>query len=239
MIVRNVRIYDCMPADRLRFFVDGPCPHGREKGLVLRFQTRIFRRYGTIFREGFFSVVSDHTAHQVDGARFCERCSAALVLKRIEGHNRPVCPACEFVVYLDPKVAAGVIVTLDDEVVLLKRGIEPGMGKWVFPGGYVDRGEQVEAAAAREAREEVGLDVEIEDLLGVYSYPNVPTVLVVYTGAVVGGELKGNFETLEVRTYSPGRIPWSEVAFRSTVEALSAWIEKYARPERSRSRSLG
>ena len=184
-------------------------------------------------------MASDHTAHHVDGARFCERCSAALVQKRVEGHNRPVCPACEFVVYLDPKVAAGVIVTLNDEVVLLKRGIEPGMGKWVFPGGYVDRGEQVEAAAAREAMEEVGLEVEIQDLLGVYSYENVPTVLVVYAGAVVGGKLKGNFETLEVRTYAPGRIPWSELAFRSTVEALRAWVERYARPDRSTGRSLG
>ena len=172
-------------------------------------------------------MASDHNAHHPGGASFCERCSAALVLKPVEGHSRPVCPACGFVVYLDPKVAAGVIVTMDDEVVLLKRGIEPGIGKWVFPGGYVDRGEQVEAAAAREAREEVGLEVEIEDLLGVYSYPNVTAVLVVYTGVVVGGELKGNFETLEVRTYPPGRIPWSELAFRSTVEALRAWVELY------------
>lgn len=174
---------------------------------------------------------SDHNVHDQGGVRFCERCSAALVLKPVEGHIRPVCPACGFVVYLDPKVAAGVILTLEDEVVLLKRGIEPGIGKWVFPGGYVDRGEQVEAAAAREAREEVGLEVEIEDLLGVYSYPNVTAVLVVYTGVAVGGELKGNFETLEVQTYPPGRIPWSELAFRSTVEALRAWVELYAEPD--------
>ena len=70
--------------------------------------------------------------------------------------------------------------------------------------------------------------MEIEDLLGVYSYPNVTAVLVVYTGVVVGGKLKGNFETLEVGTYPPGRIPWSELAFRSTVEALRAWVESYA-----------
>lgn len=177
-------------------------------------------------------MASDHNAHHPGGVRFCERCSGALVLKTVEGHSRPVCPACGFVVYLDPKVAAGVIVTLDDEIVLLKRGIEPGIGKWVFPGGYVDRGEQVEAAAAREALEEVGLEVEIESLLGVYSYPNVTAVLVVYSGVVVGGKLKGNFETLEVRTYLPGKIPWSELAFRSTVEALRAWVARYAERDR-------
>ncbi len=177
-------------------------------------------------------MASDHHAHHPGGVRFCERCSGTLVLKSVEGHRRPVCPACGFVVYLDPKVAAGVIVTLDDEIVLLKRGIEPGIGKWVFPGGYVDRGEQVEAAAAREAMEEVGLEVEIEDLLGVYSYPNVTAVLVVYTGVVVGGKLKGNFETLEVRTYPPERIPWSKLAFCSTVEALRAWVARYAESDR-------
>ena len=184
-------------------------------------------------------MASDHTAHHGDGARFCERCGAALVTRRVEDRDRPVCPACEFVVYLDPKVAAGVIVTLDDEVVLLKRSIEPGMGKWVFPGGYVDRGEPVKAAAAREAMEEVGLEVEIEDLLGIYSYPNETTVLIVYTGVAVGGYLKGNFETLEVRTYPPGRIPWSELAFRSTDEALRAWVARFAANCRSMDRSGG
>lgn len=184
-------------------------------------------------------MASDNTAHHGDGARFCERCGAALVTRRVEDRERPVCPACEFVVYLDPKVAAGVIVTLDDEVVLLKRGIEPGMGKWVFPGGYVDRGEQVQAAAAREAMEEVGLEVRIEDLLGIYSYPGVTTVLAVYTGVVVGGNLKGNFEALEVRTYPPGRIPWSKLAFRSTVEALRAWVVHFEESSRSIGRSLG
>ena len=177
-------------------------------------------------------MANDHNAHRQGGVRFCERCSAALVLRPVEGHSRPVCPACGFVVYLDPKVAAGVIVTLDDEVVLLKRGIEPGIGKWVFPGGYVDRGEPVEAAAAREAMEEVGLEVDVEDLLGVYSYPNVTAVLVVYTGVVVGGELKGNFEALEVRTYPPERIPWSQLAFRSTVEALRAWMARFVESDR-------
>ncbi len=184
-------------------------------------------------------MASDHTAHPADGARFCERCGAALVLKPVEDRVRPVCPACGFVVYLDPKVAAGVIVTLEGELVLLKRGIEPGMGKWVFPGGYVDRGEPVKSAAAREAMEEVGLEVEIEDLLGIYSYPNETTVLIVYTGVAVGGNLKGNFETLEVRTYPSGRIPWSELAFRSTVEALRAWVARFAASCRSMDRSRG
>ncbi|MDP6778252.1 MAG: NUDIX hydrolase [Candidatus Latescibacteria bacterium] len=154
---------------------------------------------------------------------FCERCGARLEQRPVEHTMRPVCPACGFVAYLDPKVAAGVVVTLDGRVVLLRRAIEPSIGKWVFPGGYVDRGEPTPAAAVRETREEVGLDVMVEDLLGVYSYEGVPVVLVVYTARVVGGELRGNTECQEVRTFASAEIPWEDLGFQSTADALRTW----------------
>jgi ADP-ribose pyrophosphatase YjhB (NUDIX family) len=116
-------------------------------------------------------------------------------------------------------VAAGVVVTLSGEIVLLRRAIEPSLGKWVFPGGYVNRGEPTEDAAVREAAEEVGLDVAIGRLVGVYSYRDVPVVLVVYGGRVVGGRLHGNDETLEVRTFRPAEIPWDSLGFKSTADA--------------------
>ena len=96
-------------------------------------------------------------SHEIP-AQYCERCGSPLTKKQIEGRIRGFCPSCDFVIYQDPKVAAGVIVSLEDQVVLLKRGIEPSIGKWVFPGGYVDSGEPTEVAATREAQEEVGLD---------------------------------------------------------------------------------
>ena len=156
-------------------------------------------------------------------ARFCERCGQGLDGKLIEGIERAFCPACGFIVYRDPKVASGTIFALDGRVVLLKRGIEPSIGKWVFPGGYVDRGEPTPAAAVRETREEVGLDVMVEDLLGVYSYEGVPVVLVVYTARVVGGELRGNTECQEVRTFASAEIPWEDLGFQSTADALRTW----------------
>ena len=178
--------------------------------------------------EGASADVTEPAEHaHGGGARFCERCGSPLSQKPIEGRVRAFCPVCDFVVYLDPKVAAGVIVTLEDRVVLLKRGIEPSIGKWVFPGGYVDLGEPTDVAAVREAQEEVGLEVVAEDLLGAFSYPGVQVVLVVYAGRVVGGRLKGNFETQEVRTYSPSEIPWSELAFQSTADALRVWMDRY------------
>ena len=109
---------------------------------------------------------------------------------------------------------------------LLKRAIEPGYGKWVFPGGYTDVGEPTTVAAAREAHEEVGLEVEVLDLVGVYSYRGERVVLVVYDGRVVAGEPRGNDETLNVKAFPVEQIPWDELAFPSTREALEAWMVK-------------
>ena len=169
--------------------------------------------------------MSDFPAHSHQSlVNYCERCGTVLTGRQIEGKLLPACPACDHIGYLDPKVAAGVIFTLNGELVLLKRGIEHSVGKWVCPGGYVDRGEPVPVAAAREAREEVGMEIAVEDLIGVYSYPDVAVVLIVYSGTFTGGELKGNFESQEVRTFGMSEIPWDDLAFRSTAEALKDWI---------------
>jgi NADH pyrophosphatase NudC (nudix superfamily) len=96
------------------------------------------------------------------GFRFCPRRGGAFNSPILQAGDpaRLVCDRCGFIVYLDPKVAVGTIIrTADHQIVLCRRGIEPGYGRWVFPGGYVDRGEKLEVAAVREAREECGLDV--------------------------------------------------------------------------------
>ena len=87
--------------------------------------------------------------------RFCPKCAAALEPRMMKDAEPPrlVCVSCGFVFYLDPKVAACTIALVDGGIVLLRRGIEPQMGKWVFPGGFVDRGESVQAAAVRETLE--------------------------------------------------------------------------------------
>jgi ADP-ribose pyrophosphatase YjhB (NUDIX family) len=108
--------------------------------------------------------------------------------------------------------------------VLIRRAIEPGYGLWVFPGGYVDRGEEVTLAAVREAREESGLDVRLGELLGVYSYAGRIPVIIVYRATPIGGTLEVDEEGLEARWFMPDEIPWDELAFRSTGEALRAHL---------------
>ena len=138
--------------------------------------------------------------------------------------ERLVCTLCGFVFYLDPKVAVGTIISnAQGELLLVRRAIEPGYGKWSFPGGYVDRGEPVLEAALREAREECGLDVRIDRLLNVYSYPEAP-VIIVYAATVISGVVACDEEGLEAQFFEPAGIPWDDLAFRSTREALREFI---------------
>jgi ADP-ribose pyrophosphatase YjhB (NUDIX family) len=163
--------------------------------------------------------------------RFCPSCGGRLesrLLKATEP-ERPVCTVCGFVVYLDPKVAVGTIIRAADErLVLVRRAIEPGYGLWVFPGGYVDRGEEVTMAAVREAREESGLDVRLDSLVNIYSYGGRSPIIIVYAATALGGELCGDDECLEAGLFHADEIPWNELAFRSTTEAL----RDYFRSER-------
>ena len=159
--------------------------------------------------------------------RFCPVCGGSLESRSLRNGDpaRLVCTACEFVFYLDPKLAVGTIITDEqNRVVLVRRAIEPGYGKWVFPGGYVDRGEEVRAAAVREAREETGLEVRLDRLINIYSYAGRVPVIVVYSATMMGGCLGCDDEGLEARFFEPETIPWEELAFRSTREALQEFL---------------
>lgn len=182
--------------------------------------------------------MADFDLHPHDDAhtyRFCPRCGGAFehrLLKQGEP-ERLVCTRCGYVFYLDPKIAVGTIIrTASNRIVLVRRAIEPGYGRWVFPGGYVDRGEMLVAAAIREAREECGLDVRIEGLVNVYSYPGRAPVIIVYAATGVGGTLAAADECLETAEFDDGSIPWNELAFRSTNDGLRDYLAGLLHPVR-------
>ena len=159
---------------------------------------------------------------------FCPRCGGSLERRLLKASEpeRPVCARCGFIVYLDPKVAVGTIIrTAGDRLVLVRRAIEPGYGKWVFPGGYVDRGEPLPAAAIREAREECGLDVRLDGLVNIYSYAGRVPVIVVYAATAIGGTLSIDDECLETAEFEPSAIPWNDLAFRSTHDGLQDYLK--------------
>jgi ADP-ribose pyrophosphatase YjhB (NUDIX family)/ribosomal protein S27AE len=157
---------------------------------------------------------------------FCPRCGGRLaprVLK--EGDSeRLVCQDCGFVFYLGPKLVAGSIFELDGEIVLVQRDIEPGYGKWTFPGGFVERGERAEAAAEREVLEECGLEIRAREIIGLYSYEGQIPAIAVFRADVIGGEPVPLDETMDVKGFPSDGLPWSEMAFPSTEQALKDYL---------------
>ena len=154
--------------------------------------------------------------------RFCHRCGGRLTLRTVHDKARPTCPDCGYVVFLDPKLAVVVLVSMDGRLVLVRRAIEPALGRWSFPSGYVDRGETVEEAAReREVHEETGLEVRLTGFVGLYSGRDNPVVLAVYSADVTGGELVVGYEAEDVGLYPPDELP--DMPFPHDEQILADW----------------
>jgi ADP-ribose pyrophosphatase YjhB (NUDIX family) len=158
--------------------------------------------------------------------RYCQLCGHFLVERAVplDTRRRLQCEACGFVHYMNPRVVVSVIPVRDGRVLLQRRAIDPRSGYWTFPGGFLEAGERPEEGAAREAKEEAGLDVNVERLIGVYARPQVAIVLVVYEGSAAGEAFVGDHESSEVRWFAPAEIPWADLAFDTTEAALRDWV---------------
>src|SRR4051812_10849760 len=159
---------------------------------------------------------------------YCLRCGRPLAERLLPTEDRPrlVCDACGYIHYVNPKIVCGTLPVWEGQVWLLRRAIEPRVGYWSHPAGYQEIGETTEAGALRETLEEIGWAVQITRLLGVSSRAEAPVVNVVYLAAPrdpavppVAGK-----ESLEVAAFAPDDIPWDELAFTSTVQALRDWV---------------
>ncbi len=157
----------------------------------------------------------------IAGHAFCPACGTALVAGAGTG-GRPGCPACGFTRYDDPKVATGVVAELDGRILLVRRNHEPMLGRWSFPSGFVDAGEVVPEAAVREVREEAGVEVRIDRLLGVYSRAGHTVIFIAYSGAVIAGTPAAGEEAFEVGLFPPGELP--ELAFPHDDAIVAAWF---------------
>jgi ADP-ribose pyrophosphatase YjhB (NUDIX family) len=159
----------------------------------------------------------------------CARCGGVLQLGPVEGDPRPrlVCGSCGHVAYTNPKLVVTTIpVTEAGEVVLLRRGFEPGRGWWAQPGGFLEVDETATEGAIRETEEEIGLIVEPGEIVGLYARLEAAVIVLVYEARIVGGELHTTPEALEVRAFAPEAIPWPDIAFRTTWWALVDWLAR-------------
>ena len=147
--------------------------------------------------------------------------------RMLEGKRRQVCSACKAVRYPDVIAAVSAIVYDDQRrIMLVRRGIEPGYGCWVIPGGYVEAGETMEQAALRETREEVDLPLGTPQLSGVYLSTDTRVATIVYAVPGQFRDPEPGSETLQAKVFAIEHIPWSEVYFESTRRALDDWVRK-------------
>lgn len=159
---------------------------------------------------------------------FCERCGSRMVSRALEGKNRQVCAACKSVRYPDIVAAVSAIVyDSRDRILLVKRAIEPGYGRWVIPGGYAESGEALDRAAVREVQEESHLQAGDAVLSGVYSTAGTHVATIVYAMPAEPYEnVEAGSESLRARWFPFPEIPWEAVYFESTRQAIRDWLKR-------------
>ena len=160
---------------------------------------------------------------------FCSRCGSSLRYGDVPGEDRERlwCDSCGHIVYVNPRLVVTTFPVTDaGEIVLIRRGIEPGRGEWAQPGGFLEVDETVHQAAIRETWEETGLLVEPGELIGLYTRLEAAVVTLAFEARIVGGTPAPTPEATEIRAYAPDALPWSELAFRTTTWALRDWIDR-------------
>jgi len=171
--------------------------------------------------------LKDHNS----GYRYCPRCAAELTEIDLDGHKRLACSSesCSFVYYQNPVPAAGAIVVVDNEILLVKRAHPPRIGDWCIPAGFMEWREHPSETAVREVKEETGLDIKLKSFFEVYSGSDDPrsnAVLILYLADIVGGELAAADDALDVRFFAFDRLP-GNIAFEAHIKALADYQERF------------
>lgn len=151
---------------------------------------------------------------------YCPQCAAPLVTRLVGDKPRRACPACGYVYFTDPKVGVGVVVVENGRLLLVRRAINPAKGKWSIPAGFVDRGEDPQKTAVREALEETNLHVAITGLEDVTFNPGQvgASIFIIYRAELLGGNLQAGDDADAAGFFDLNNLP--ELAFTSTENAV-------------------
>ncbi|HKN87094.1 MAG TPA: NUDIX hydrolase [Nitrospiraceae bacterium] len=163
--------------------------------------------------------------------KFCSDCGSSVSRRIPPGDllSRFVCDTCQTIHYQNPKVVVGCIAEWDDHLLLCRRAIDPRIGFWTFPAGFMEQGESAEQAAARETLEEAQADVDITSLYAVFSLPHISQVYMIFRGAMRGPDYGAGSESLEAHLFPPDAIPWDRLAFPVIAEALRRYVNDKGR----------
>ena len=162
--------------------------------------------------------------------RFCVHCGGAMVTRDVHGVARRYCAHCAHVHYVDPKVAVGVAVFRNGQLLLVRRVMEPGRGRWAVPGGFLDVGEDPRVAAVREVAEEASVEVRVNRLVEVFANPpdEGGSVFVLYAAQWLSGEPHPGDDADDARFFGPDELP--PLAFQSTVSVVEHWQQWQTEP---------
>lgn len=161
---------------------------------------------------------------RLEDIHYCPRCAIPVICALRYGRERPTCPACDWIYFDDPKVAAGVLVEQDERVLLVSRANPPQQGFWTVPAGFVNAGEDPAEAAARECEEETGLRVRITGLLDIVygrEHPRGADFVIFYRGQVTGGVICAGDDADAAAWFEVASMP--PLAFRATQVLLARW----------------
>ena len=154
--------------------------------------------------------------------KFCPLCGQPTHSEFRYGQERPICAACGWMHFADPKVAVAVLLEQNGQILLVQRANEPFRGLWTLPAGFVNAGEDPAAAAARECAEETGLTVTITGLIEIFAgreHPRGSDFVIFYRGEVSGGVLHADDDASAAEWFARGNLP--ELAFQSTAHILT------------------
>ena len=165
--------------------------------------------------------------------KYCSECGSPLEIRVPDGEHLPrhVCTQCRAIHYQNPKLVVGCVPEYEGRLLICKRAIEPRHGYWTVPAGFMENGETLQQAAARESQEEALADVEIGSLLTVVHVLHAHQVHVFFRARLRSLDVGAGPESLEVKLIEPGDIPWTELAFPSTEFTLRRYLEDRARNE--------
>jgi ADP-ribose pyrophosphatase YjhB (NUDIX family) len=158
--------------------------------------------------------------------KFCSNCGAAVTRRVPVGDSLPrwICDACGVIHYQNPLLVVGTIPEYEGRLLLCRRAIEPRYGYWTLPAGFMENGETVAQAAARETMEEAGARIEIGEPFSMISVPYVNQVHVFYRARILDTAFSPGEETLEARLFDEASVPWNEIAFRTVGLTLRTWF---------------
>lgn len=163
--------------------------------------------------------------------KHCRECGTPVVYRVPDDGDtqlRAVCPACGTIHYENPLIVVGTVPYTGDRVLLCKRAIEPRLGKWTLPAGFMELNETMRDGAARETAEEAGAQIELGALFSAVSIPHVGQVHVFYLARLLSAQFNPGHETLETGLFTQAEIPWDELAFATVRETLKRFFDDRA-----------